>query len=348
MNTYWKPMDFDRFLLEDYAEDVCQMQKELAIDELKGIDKSLENYTPEEVRVIVDFLCNDPNFKKLTNGDAGKLHNITSSMEVSTLGVVAIGAASGGILMSSAAAHWGLWKWMHQKTVKGLAEWAKSHNPNTIDDDVFEKKAKVPTIKDFEALQDGITKALPLLEKLVSGTEVKDQDLQNAIKNMGFQVDMSRFDNYSGHLYAILVSAIKGLGVHIAAGLMAVLVGVLSVGILAIPAAIYAAIWAGIKTNAAYRQAYEKWQADSSMIERGWNKQAFMKAMQNFQLHYRGIMGYATKLDKLNGGEVYTRSEAAHAHLFADVILLEIKTEARILGTIVGVMDKILSVGLKG
>ena len=69
---------------------------------------------------------------------------------------------------------------------------------------------------------------------------------------------------------------------------------------------------------------------------------------QNFQLHYRGIMGYATKLDKLNGGEVYTRSEAAHAHLFADVILLEIKTEARILGTVVGVMDKILSVGLKG
>jgi len=348
MNTYWKPMDFDRFLLEDYADDVQQMVKDQAADSIIGISKSLENYSVEDANTITNFLCNDDDFRKLTKGDPSKVHSLAASMELGPVAIGAIGAASGGILLSSAAAHWGLWKWANQKTVKGLAQWMKEHNPNTIENEVFEKKAKVPNIKDFERLQDGVTKALPLLEKLVSGTEVSDNDLQNAIKNMGLEIEMSRFDNYSGHLYAILVSAIKGAGIHIAAALMAVLVGVLSVGILAIPAAIYASIWAGIKTNAAYRQAYEKWQADSSMIERGWNKQAFMKAMQNFQLHYRGIMGYATKLDKLHGGEVYTRSEAAHAHLFADVILLEIKTEARILGTVIAVVDKLLSVGIKG
>ena len=348
MNTYWKPMDFDRMLLEDYADDVAQMVKDQAEDSIISISKSLENYTAEDASKITDFLCNDESFKKLTNGSPDKLHKVAASMELGALAWTAIGAGSGGILLSSAAAHWGLWKWAHQKTVKGLAEWMKEHNPNTIDDDVFEKKAKIPNIKDFETMQEGITKALPLLEKLVSGTEVKDSDLQNAIKTMGLSVEMSRFDNYSGHLYAILVSAVKGTGIHIAAALMAVLVGVLSVGVLAIPAAVYAAIWAGIKTNAAYRQAYEKWQADSSMVEKGWNKSTFIKAMQNFQLHYRGIMGYATKLNKLHGGEVYTRSEAAHAHLFADVMLLEIKTEARILGTVVGVMDKLLSVGVKG
>lgn len=347
MNTYWKPMDFDRFLLEDYADDVAQMVKDQAEDSIVGISKSLENYTPEEMRVITDFLCNDPDFKQLTKGSPENLHRVAASMELGAV-ATAVGVGSGGLLLSSAAAHWGLWKWAHQKTVKGLAEWMKEHNPNTIENEIFEKKAKVPNIKDFETMQEGITKALPLLEKLVSGTQVSDSDLQNAIKTMGLQVEMSRFDNYSGHLYAILVSAVKGAGIHIAGALMAVLVGVLSVGILAIPAAIYAAIWAGIKTNAAYRQAYEKWQADSSMIEKGWNKNTFLKAMQNFQLHYRGVMGYATKLDKLHGGEVYTRSEAAHAHLFADVILLEIKTEARILGTVVGVADKLLSVGIKG
>ena len=54
MNTYWKPMDFDRFLLEDYAEDVCQMQKELAIDELKGIDKSLSQSSNIEARTVAN------------------------------------------------------------------------------------------------------------------------------------------------------------------------------------------------------------------------------------------------------------------------------------------------------
>ena len=338
MNTYWKPMDFDRFLLEDYSADVCQMDKELAIDNLKNINSTLRNYTPEEIQTIMNFLCTDPHFKLLTKGSSENLQSYIrqqSSMEAANL-------------IANFARGWGIWKWAHEKTVKGLAEWAKEHNPNSLDNEVFEKKAKVPHIKDFEMMQEGITKALPLLEKLVSGTQVDDNALQAAIKTMGFQVEMSRFDDYSGHLYAFVVAAIKGIGIHLAAGLMTLIVGVLSAGILAIPAAIYASVWAGIKQNAAYKQAYEKWQADGSMIEKGWNKSTFSKAMQNFQLHYRGVYGYATKLDKLHGGEVFTRTESAHAHLFADVILLEIKTEARILGTVVAVLDKLLSIGLKG
>lgn len=338
MNTYWKPMDFDRFLLEDYADDVCQMTNDQALDNLKEINKSFENLTEDETQIVMNFLCADPQFKTLTKGDSSNLNSLIQSTY----------STEAANLIATVARGWGIWKWAHEKTVKGLAEWAKEHNPSSIENEVFEKKAKVPNIKDFEIMQEGITKALPLLEKLVNGTPVNDNDLQAAIKTMGFQVQISKFDDYSGHLYAFVVAAIKGIGIHLAAGLMTLLVGVLSAGILAIPAAIYASVWAGIKQNAAYKQAYEKWQADSSLMEKGWNKSTFAKAMQNFQLHYRGLMGYATKLDKLHGGEVFTRTETAHSHLFADVILLEVKTEARVLGTVVAVLDKLLSVGLKG
>lgn len=336
MNEYWKPLDFDRMLLEDKAADTCQMTKDQGYDSLLDISRSLDKYSSEEIQTIISFLCKDPVFNNLTEGKASNLHAFLN-------GVYSTEALNP---ISDVARGWGLWKWANEKTVKGLADWMKAHNPNTIDDAVFEKKAKVPNIKDFETLQDGITKALPLLEKLVSGTPVPDNQLQAAIKAMGFNIEMSKFDNYSGHLYALLVSAIKGVGIHLAAAVMVVLIGAVSLGILAIPAAVYASIWAGMKQNAAYKQAYEKWQADSSMIEKGWNKSAFLKAMQTFRLHYRGIMGYATKLDKLNGGEIFTRQETAHSRLFADVILLEVKTEARILGTVVSVADKILSLSL--
>jgi len=326
-------------MFEDRMDDLIRGDQEQSLAQLKEINNTLQTYSPEDISVIMDFLCKDEAFAKLTKGSAAELQNylngIKESSERETAGSVLT-------LFFLGFEAWEIWHWVDNKTVAGLNDWMSAHSPNSVDSEMFNKTARVPDYRSFQMMQQGITKCLPTLAKLVDGKLVNDAEINGCMKYLGISCDVSRFDNYSGHLWAFLVMLIKGVGINIIGWGAFIIVSVLSLGILYIPAAIIATIWTGVKTGVAYKRAYEELQSDTPLVARGWNRQSFVQAMNEFKRHYAAISGFASKLGSLQGGEIYTPSSAAHAHMFTDALYIEIKLEARVLGTIVAVLNKIL------
>ena len=68
--------------------------------------------------------------------------------------------------------------------------------------------------------------------------------------------------------------------------------------------------------------------------------------MNEFGRHYAAISRFASKLESLEGGEICTPQSVAHAHMFTDALYTEIKLEARVLGTIVAVANRIFDTDL--
>ena len=332
-------MNYDQLILEENLDTINIGVKQETNNKLIEIDKTLRNYTPEEVSVIMDFLCNDPNFAELTGGSAENLqkyiHSNVPSMERETIGSITS-------LLIFGFAGWEIWHWVDTKTVQGLNDWCSRHSPNSVDSDMFNNTAKVPDYKSFMMMQNAITRCLPTLSKLVDGKFVNDNELQACMKTLGFQCDMSQFDDYPGHIWALVVSTIKGVGLAAIGWLVIILVSAISLGVLYIPAAIMASIWIELKHGVAYKRAYEEFQSDTPLVAKGWNRSSFVSAINEFRKHYQAIYSCATRLDRLRGGEIYTPASANHAHMFTDVLLMEIKVEARVLGTIVAVLNKIM------
>lgn len=332
-------MNIEKAMFEDHMDDIIRGERELSLQNLKSINSNLQEYAPEEISVIMDFLCKDKEFAKITQGSAENLQSYISGVTESSEREDAESIITLFLLGFTA---WKIWHWVDNKTVLGLNDWMSRHNPNSVDSEMFNNRARVPDVKQFMMMQKGITKCLPTLAKMVEGKSVSDSEINSCMKLLGFQCDVSRFDDYTGHLWAFLVASVKGVGIQVIGWAAFVIVGVLSLGILYVPAAIVASIWIGVKTGVAYKRAYEEFQTSTPIINKGWNKSTFVEAMNEFKRHYAAISAFASKLDRLKGDEIYTRSEAAHAHLFTDALYMEIKLEARVLGTIVAILDKIL------
>ena len=331
-------------MFEDYMEDMVRTNEQIALENLKSIDSNLQNYTPEEVSVIMDFLCKDESFKTITDGDACKLHEYLCSKYSKEDAVVA------GYVIGQAIATglqvWAIWKWVDQKTVRGVAEWIDKNGFNSVESEMFEYKARVPQAMDFQKIQASITKCLPTLGKLLDGKPVSDTEIQSNMRTLGFNVDLSRFDDYGGHLWAFLVACVKNLGLQVLASGAIIIVTILTLGILYIPVAIAAGIWVNVKTGAAYKRAYEEFQWHDSLQSHGWTKQTFSASLSEFKKHYLAIRYCASRLNKLKGGEIYTPESSGHARLFADTLYMAVKMEARVLGTIIAVTDRQLDLRL--
>ena len=331
-------MDLEFAFLEDQFHDIEVGSKSESLDFLKSVYKYTGVCSEDETKVIMDFLSKDPTFKSLTRGSVEGLYNtIQPSLERETVGSVLT-------LLLLGFDSWEIWHWVDSKTVVGLNDWVGRHGATAVDPEMFEERARVPNYSEFASMQQGITRALPILAKLVDGKLVSDQELAAASKSLGFNIDYSRFDDYAGHAYALLMASIKGLGVHVIASAAWIVVSIISLGLLYYPAALLAFAWAAIKTGTAYKRAYEEYQSSESLTVRGWNKPTFMAALEEFRKHYQAIKMCATRLDRLKGGEIYTPAQSAHAHAFTDLLLMDIKVEARVLGTVVAAIDKILSV----
>lgn len=326
-------------MFEDRMDDIVRGERELSLQNLKNINSNLQEYTPEEISVIMDFLCQDKEFAKITKGSVENLQSyisgVVESNERETVGSILT-------LFLFGFTGWEIWHWVDNKTVLGLNEWMGRHSPNSVDSEMFNHRARVPDARQFMMMQQGITKCLPTLAKMVDGKAVSDSEISSCMKLLGFQCDVSRFDDYTGHLWAFLVASVKGMGIQVIGWAAFVIVSILSLGILYVPAAIVSSVWIGVKTGVAYKRAYEEFQTDTPIIAKGWNKPAFVTAMNEFKRHYAAISGFASRLDRLKGGEIYTAESAAHAHVFTDALYMEIKLEARVLGTIVAILDKIL------
>ena len=330
-------MNLQQAIFEDQIADQILCEKYESVDRLKSIRSSLVGYSPKEISTIMNFLCRDENFQSIVGSNPANIDKLLDQHESSEREI----AGSIVTLLLAGLQGWKIWHWVDTKTATGLMDWISHHHECPYE--TFERRARVPRYEDFIKMQENITKVLPILAKLMDGKSVSDNDLSKACNDLGYRVDVSRFDNYSGHLGALVIAVIKGAGLFVVGWFVACFVSIISLGILAAPAGFIAGVWAAIKTGTAYKRAYEELQSYTTLIERGWNVHNAKQAFAEFKKHYLAIDGFATRLDKLDGGTIMFNAHPNHSELFADLLLTNIKLEARVLGTIVAVSENILS-----
>ena len=320
-------------LIDRYTESKFDEQEAAQI-KLKELANSMESLAPAEQAAVMKFLCQDQAFANLTGGDYRQLQKISGSMERETVGSIVT-------LLLTNVFGWRLWHWVDQKTPTGLNAWYREQGRDQLGDvDILARTARAPMAKDFAVLQAGLSKGCELINKIASGRPISDADIAACAKSLNIGFDMSKFDNYTGHLVAFL--ATLGVNYLYLVGMWLIVVLAACIGglVLALPAAIFGGLMAAFKSSATYKRVYESMTGEVTLGELGYSIQSIRASFDTFLNHYQLLRQYSTKLDRLSNHGVLTipSTEAGNRlHALCDMMYYGFKAEARVLGTIAAV-----------